>query len=193
MSCRYRAWVSAAAAGVLDRSRRHRLRLVGRALGAPRRPARIRGRATDAGAGILSPDTTERDDPAWVELCHLAGAHYDTLIPTLPGDTGWARCGILKLATRASDDAAFEWVAARAPSAVEITVDDARAQGPRPRRHHARVVARDRRARRRPPAQRGVAFGRVRARCRGTSGERGRRAGRFGVGVRRRDRRRTRS
>ena len=39
------------------------------------------GRATDAGAGILSPDTTERDDPAWVELCRLAGAHYDTLIP----------------------------------------------------------------------------------------------------------------
>ena len=28
------------------------------------------GRATDAGAGILSPETTKRDDPGWVEyLC----------------------------------------------------------------------------------------------------------------------------
>ena len=82
------------------------------------------GRATDAGAGILSPDTTERDDPVWVELCHLAGAHYDTLLPNLAGDTGWARCGILKLATRDSDVPAFEWTVARAPAAIEITPDE---------------------------------------------------------------------
>jgi D-amino-acid dehydrogenase len=88
------------------------------------------GRATAAGAGILSPDTTERDDPAWVELCHLAGAHYDTLLPNLAGDTGWARCGILKLATRDSDVPAFEWTAARAPAAIEITPDEARAMVP---------------------------------------------------------------
>jgi D-amino-acid dehydrogenase len=88
------------------------------------------GRATDAGAGILSPDTTERDEPAWVELCRLAGAHYDALIPTLPGDTGWHRCGILKVATRPSDVPAFEWVAERAPAAQEITVDEARAMVP---------------------------------------------------------------
>ncbi len=88
------------------------------------------GRATDAGAGILSPDTTERDDPAWVELCHAAGVHYDTLIPNLAGDTGWARCGILKLAMRDSDVPAFEWTAARAPAAIEIAVDEARAMVP---------------------------------------------------------------
>ena len=29
-------------------------------------------RATDAGAGILSPETTERDEPAWVELVRAA-------------------------------------------------------------------------------------------------------------------------
>jgi D-amino-acid dehydrogenase len=88
------------------------------------------GRATDAGAGILSPDTTERDDPAWVDLCRLAGAHYDAMIPNLPGDTGWARCGILTLATRDSDVPAFEWTAARAPGATEITADEARAKVP---------------------------------------------------------------
>ena len=68
--------------------------------------------------------------PRGSTLCRLAGAHYDTLIPNLAGDTGWARCGILKLATRDSDVPAFEWTAARAPAATEITPDDARAMVP---------------------------------------------------------------
>jgi D-amino-acid dehydrogenase len=88
------------------------------------------GRATAAGAGILSPETTERDDPPWRELCNLAGAHYDLLIPALDGDTGWSRCGILKLATRESDLPAFDWVAQRVDGAEEIAPDDARAKVP---------------------------------------------------------------
>ena len=35
------------------------------------------GRATGAGAGILSPETAKRDDPAWTELVLAAGRHYD--------------------------------------------------------------------------------------------------------------------
>ena len=34
------------------------------------------GRATDAGAGILSPETAKRDDAAWVELVLAAGAQH---------------------------------------------------------------------------------------------------------------------
>src|SRR5262249_14304941 len=88
------------------------------------------GRATAAGAGILSPETTERDDPPWRDLCRLAGAHYDSLIPALDGDTGWSRCGILKLATRESDVPACDWVAQRVDGADEIALDDARAKVP---------------------------------------------------------------
>jgi D-amino-acid dehydrogenase len=88
------------------------------------------GRATDAGAGILSPETTERDERGWRELVRAAGAHYDALIPRLTGDTGWARCGILQLATRPSDVPPWEWVAERATGGREISGDEARALVP---------------------------------------------------------------
>jgi D-amino-acid dehydrogenase len=88
------------------------------------------GRATDAGAGILSPATSVRDDEAWNELARAAGHHYNDLIPLLDGDTGWRRCGILELATRDSDVHAFEWLAQRAVGATEIAPDDARALVP---------------------------------------------------------------
>ncbi len=88
------------------------------------------GRATDAGAGILSPETTKRDDPDWVALVRAAGADYDELVPKLTGATGWARCGILQLATRAGDVPAWEWVAERAPGATEIEAEEARAMVP---------------------------------------------------------------
>jgi D-amino-acid dehydrogenase len=88
------------------------------------------GRATDAGAGILSPETAKRDDPAWTELVHAAGRHYDALLTRLPGETGWARCGILQLATRESDIPAWEWVAEHANGAREIGAGDARTMVP---------------------------------------------------------------
>ena len=88
------------------------------------------GRATDAGAGILSPETTERADPAWTALARAAGAHYDELIPQLAGDTGWARCGILELATRDTDVPSWEALAARAVGAREVSPDDARVMVP---------------------------------------------------------------
>jgi D-amino-acid dehydrogenase len=88
------------------------------------------GRATDAGAGILSPETAKRDDPGWIELVLAAGRHYDELLPQLGPDTGWARCGILQLATRDTDLSAWEWVAERATGATEISADEAREMVP---------------------------------------------------------------
>jgi D-amino-acid dehydrogenase len=88
------------------------------------------GRATDAGAGILSPETAKRDDPGWVDFVLAAGRHYDQLLAQLGPDTGWARCGILQLATRETDLSAWEWVAERAIGATEITPDEARSMVP---------------------------------------------------------------
>ncbi len=64
------------------------------------------GRATDAGAGILSPETSSSDDPAWVQFATTAVRYYDHLLRDLRADggvdTGYARCGLLLVA--ASDD-----------------------------------------------------------------------------------------
>jgi D-amino-acid dehydrogenase len=88
------------------------------------------GKATDAGAGILSPETAKRDDDAWTVLVRAAGLYYDELLPELDGDTGWARCGILQLATRDTDVPPWEWVAERAMGAREISSDEAQAMVP---------------------------------------------------------------
>jgi D-amino-acid dehydrogenase len=64
------------------------------------------GRATDAGAGILSPETNSRDPEAWFRLAVEAVEYYPTLIEQLradqDGDTGYAQCG--KLVVAVSDD-----------------------------------------------------------------------------------------
>jgi D-amino-acid dehydrogenase len=88
------------------------------------------GRATDAGAGILSPETAKRDDAGWVDLVRAAGRHYAQLVPQLDPDNGWAPCGILQLATRDTDVSAWEWVAEHATGATEISPDAARAMVP---------------------------------------------------------------
>lgn len=64
------------------------------------------GRATDAGAGILSPETNSRDPEAWFRLAADAVDYYPSLVERLrdeqAGDTGYARCGQLVVAV--SDD-----------------------------------------------------------------------------------------
>jgi len=64
------------------------------------------GRATDAGAGILSPETNSRDPDAWFRLASEAVDYYPALIARLgeeqAGDTGYAQCG--KLVVAVSDD-----------------------------------------------------------------------------------------
>src|SRR5581483_11918024 len=68
------------------------------------------GRATDAGAGILSPETalSASSDDAFVALGDLAGEHYRALVPELaePGapDPCYAVCGALRIAFREVDD-----------------------------------------------------------------------------------------
>ena len=64
------------------------------------------GRATDAGAGILSPETNSRDPDAWWRLASEAVDYYPALIARLreeqADDTGYAQCG--KLVVAVSDD-----------------------------------------------------------------------------------------
>jgi D-amino-acid dehydrogenase len=70
------------------------------------------GRATDAGAGILSPETNSRDSDAWFRLAVEAAAFYPALIDRLRGeqggDTGYARCGQLVVAVSDDEILAFE-------------------------------------------------------------------------------------
>ena len=65
-----------------------------------------KGRATDAGAGILSAETYSGDSEPWFRLGLLASDYYPGLIESLQTDqaeaTGYARCG--KLSVAVSDD-----------------------------------------------------------------------------------------
>jgi glycine/D-amino acid oxidase-like deaminating enzyme len=70
------------------------------------------GRATDAGAGILSPETNSRDPDAWFDFAVEAVAYYPTLLQALQadagGDTGYAQCGQLLVAVSEDERAPFE-------------------------------------------------------------------------------------
>lgn len=70
------------------------------------------GRATNAGAGILSPETNSRDPEAWFDFAVAAVAYYPTLIQQLQedqgGETGYARCGQLVVAVSEDEFAQFD-------------------------------------------------------------------------------------
>ena len=69
------------------------------------------GRATDAGAGILSPETYAASEPTFLTLADLAGDHYRALVPALAElgapDTGYTVCGSLRVAYDATEDESF--------------------------------------------------------------------------------------
>src|SRR4051794_2067142 len=70
------------------------------------------GRATAAGAGIITPETNARDADAGVELGLQAGAYYPQLMANL-GEaaaraTGYAICGILVVAATEDEVEAFQ-------------------------------------------------------------------------------------
>jgi D-amino-acid dehydrogenase len=99
------------------------------------------GRATDAGAGILSPDTSAGPDPASFEFGRGAGAHYPALLAQIGAEgvdidgTGYANCGLLSLGLRPGENSWFQpfvdLVSGRsAPVVTEITPDAARALFP---------------------------------------------------------------
>jgi glycine/D-amino acid oxidase-like deaminating enzyme len=62
------------------------------------------GRATDAGAGILSPETYGGAEPAFLDLADLAGEHYRALVPALAEvgapDPRYDVCGTLRVGFR---------------------------------------------------------------------------------------------
>ncbi len=70
------------------------------------------GRATDAGAGILSPETNSRDPASWFDFAVEAVAYYPTLLQALQadagGETGYAECGQLIVAVSEDEQEAFE-------------------------------------------------------------------------------------
>jgi D-amino-acid dehydrogenase len=119
------------------------------------------GRATDAGAGIIAPRTSTRSEVLF-ELGLRSGDFYPTLLGHLAedggGDTGYARCGDLRVAVTEDELAHFGALVAalgerRArhgyPTAAEVrevSADDARALFPplaRPLRAlHDRTAAR---------------------------------------------------
>jgi D-amino-acid dehydrogenase len=69
------------------------------------------GRATAAGAGILSPETGDNAQP-YFSLAQAAFAYYPDLVAQLQsqqaGDTGFARCGELVVAVSQDEVAPFE-------------------------------------------------------------------------------------
>jgi D-amino-acid dehydrogenase len=97
------------------------------------------GRATDAGAGILSPETYGGSVPSFLDLADLAGAHYRDLVRDLAElgapDPRYAVCGALRVGFREADDDLFEASAeearSRHPGVLEVlSVDDARLRFP---------------------------------------------------------------
>jgi len=85
------------------------------------------GRATDAGAGILSPETGLDPDPDTFAFGLAAAHHYESLMARLGhdgvADTGFAVTGSLLIAERSGDDQVMEraagLVARRSPGVVE--------------------------------------------------------------------------
>ena len=70
------------------------------------------GRATDAGAGILSPETSFRYPPGWFAFAKEAVRYYPFLLEDLRADreeeTGYARCGLVIVASSEDERPAFE-------------------------------------------------------------------------------------
>jgi D-amino-acid dehydrogenase len=96
------------------------------------------GRATDAGAGILSPETTGNPDDDWYAFALAAAEHYRQLVPELEEatglPTGYARCGALCLALHRDEmpwyQERVELAARRRAPLLEITTDEAVARFP---------------------------------------------------------------
>lgn len=70
------------------------------------------GRATDAGAGILSPETSSTESEAWYHFGMTAVDYYQPLLESLKseqdGETGYAQCGLLRVAVDADELEPYE-------------------------------------------------------------------------------------
>jgi D-amino-acid dehydrogenase len=98
------------------------------------------GRASDAGAGIVSPETFQEADTEWFGFGVSAARHLRSLVARLaedgadPGPEAFAQCGSLVVALAEHEDPWFtevlELVNARTPGIAEITAVEARAMFP---------------------------------------------------------------
>jgi len=99
------------------------------------------GRATDAGAGILSPATSHENDPELWPFLRQAGAHYPALLDRIAGEgvdvtgTGYGACGILSVGLRPQEDGWFapfaDLALRRSPGELfEITPEEATSRFP---------------------------------------------------------------
>jgi D-amino-acid dehydrogenase len=98
------------------------------------------GRASDAGAGIVSPETFHDPDEEWFAFGADAAGHLDTLNARLaedgadPGPEAFARCGSLVVALAEHEDPWFtevaDRIAARHVDVAEISAGEARALFP---------------------------------------------------------------
>ncbi len=96
------------------------------------------GRASDAGAGILSPETNLDPAPGLFAVGRAAARHYERLVDRLGADgcadTGYARTGSLLVAERPGDDAtmttASELILGREVGVEELDPEAARRRVP---------------------------------------------------------------
>jgi D-amino-acid dehydrogenase len=102
--------------------------------------ATLAGRASDAGAGIISPETFHEPDREWFEFGTSAARHLRSLVSRLtqdgadPGPEAFAECGSLVVALAEHEDPWFSEVqaviGARSKEIDEISVDVAHAMFP---------------------------------------------------------------
>ena len=98
------------------------------------------GRASDAGAGIVSPETFSEPDQEWFAFGVLAARHLRSLVTRLvddgadPGPDAFGECGSLVVALAEHEDPWFtevlDLVRARSPDIAEIPTPEARAMFP---------------------------------------------------------------
>jgi len=88
------------------------------------------GRATDAGAGILAPDTHPATEDVWWGMTHGAGEHYPELLRRIEADgvdtagSGYAACGLLSIILRESEESWFTPFADRVMSRASGRVSE---------------------------------------------------------------------
>ena len=102
--------------------------------------ASLPGRASDAGAGIVSPETLTEPDREWFDFGVAAARHLRSLLARLgedgsdPGPDAFAECGSLVVALAEHEDPWFTEVAAlvraRTPDVAEVSAAEARAMFP---------------------------------------------------------------
>jgi D-amino-acid dehydrogenase len=85
------------------------------------------GRATDAGAGILAPETFLDEDDDWAALAREAGDHHRSLDERVTADcgegTGRYECGLVRVSASEGEDEwlvrAYDLASRRSPGVVE--------------------------------------------------------------------------